>query len=809
MPKNIKFSNGCLSGVRFGGGIALAFLLVAGGLGNMAQAAATTLLGPVDLNVDEADALPGDGVCKATGGNYCTLRAAIQESNALFAKGVTDITITVNAGTYALGLTGVDDDAAVTGDLDILGTCPSADINVPCLKIEGKGKGQTIINGNGLARVFHFVGKNTVKITGVTIQNGGVTNENGGGIKNSNSWVTLENCEVINNTVESTTGARYGGGGIYNAIGARMVINSCTISGNKVNNAQGIKADDYIFGVGGGGGGISNVGVMTINKTIIQANSGRPLGGGILNVSGFVGDSGKLTIANSSLLDNKNVKDDGISANGVGGALSNQGGLVSIKQSIVRGNAAREGGGVFNTNSAAGQGTISGSVSIIASVVDSNTGNGLSNKDAMEVRYSTISNNTAQPFEPCAGGSGGCTNGADGGGINNYGPGELTVENSTLTGNTARNGGGINNVRAMTLTSITTSGNTATAPGGGNEIFINVQDVVSIPTKLKTVLLSNIIGGNASSSNNCSGGTVNDSGSTIIDTAYLSTITSKGRNLENGNSCGLNGAGDLNANPNLDVLANNGGSAGTTVLPDGTYPNNFLPLPGSPAIGNGACPSPPFDQRQFGRPGLNKLSCDIGAVETGGIGTAKKVDLEVQNSANVPTVVLNGSVIYTLTVTNHGPDIAEGIILTDKLPAGVSYAGWAQPVPSTNPAGVVCAAPTPSADFTCTLASLAPDASFTVYLTAQVTDPSLVPTDPNQLKTIENMAAVTVASPSDYLPGNNGSVTSCVRGACAITRVLAGDGVTNFTPSGGGGVFSPWALLLLGVPGLFLLRRRA
>lgn len=803
MPKNIKFSNGGLSGVQFGGGIALALLLVAGGLGNMAQAA-TTLLGPVDSNVDEADALPGDGVCKATGGNYCTLRAAIQESNALFPKGVTDITITVNTGTYFLSLTGVDDDAAVTGDLDILGTCPSADINVPCLKIEGKGKGNTIIDGNGLARVFHFVGKNTVKITGVTIQNGGVTNENGGGIKNSNSWVTLENCEITKNTIGNTTGARYSGGGIYNAIGARMVINSCTISGNKVDNAQGIKADDYIFGVGGGGGGIGNVGIMTINKTTIQANSGRPLGGGILNVSGFVGDSGKLTIANSSLLDNKNVKDDGISANGVGGALSNQGGLVSIKQSIVRGNTAREGGGVFNTNSAAAQGTISGSVSIIASVVDSNIGNGLSNKDAMDVRYSTISNNTAQPFELCAGGSGGCTNGADGGGINNYGPGEFAMENSTLTGNTARNGGGINNVRAMTLTSITTSGNTATDPGGGNEIFINVQDVVSSPGKLKTVLLSNIINGN------CSGGKVDASGSTIIDTAYLSTITSKGHNLENGNSCGLNGAGDLiNADPSLAVPPSPPGYLGgaQTVLPDGTYPKYFLP--GGLAIGNGACPSPPFDQRQFGRPGLNKPSCDIGAVETGGIGTAKKVDLEVQKSANVPTVVLNGSVIYTLTVTNHGPDIAEGIILTDKLPAGVSYAGWAQPVPNTNPAGVVCVAPTSSADFTCTLASLVPDASFTVYLTAQVTDPSLVPTSSTQIKTIENMSAVAATSPSDYLPGNNGSVTSCVRGACAITRVLAGDGVTNFTPSGGGGVFSPWALLLLGVPGLFLLRRRA
>ncbi len=801
MPKTIKLPGSCLSSIRLWG--ALALLLVTGWLGNVAQAA-TTFLGPVNASADEADALPGDGICRATGGNYCTLRAAIQESNALFPKGVTDITITVNTGTYFLGLTGADDDAAATGDLDILGTCPSADINLPCLKIEGNGKGDTIIDGKGMARVFHFVGKNTVKITGVTIQNGGVTNENGGGIKNSNGWVTLENCAITQNTIGNTTGARYGGGGIYNAFGGRMVINGCTISGNKVNNTQGMNGDDYIFGVGGGGGGISNVGVMTIKSTTIQDNLGRPLGGGIMNVSGFVGESGKLTIISSTLQGNKNAKDDG-TPNGVGGALSNQGGLVSIKQSIISGNTAREGGGVFNTNSAAGQGTISGSVSIIASLVDNNIGNGLSNKDAMEVRYSTISNNKAQPFDTCTGGSGGCTNGADGGGINNYGPGELTVENTTITLNTARNGGGINNGRAMALTSITISDNTATNADGGKEIFINIQDIVSNPAKFKTVLLSNIIGGNGvASSNNCSGGTVGNSDNTLVNADYLKTITSKGYNLENGNSCGLKGAGDLNANPNLGALADNGGGT-QTILPGGVYPKNFMP--GSPAIGKGACPSPAFDQRQFGRPGTDRV-CDIGAVESDGDKAVQKVDLEVQKTANVPSVVLNGPIIYTLTVTNHGPGIAVDITLTDRLPAGVTYAGWAQPVPNTNPSGVRCNDPTSSADPTCTLASLEPGASFTVYLTVQVTDGSLVPTDPAQVRTIENMSSVSVTSPADYLPGSNGSLTSCVRGACAITRVLMGDGVTNFTPSGGGGVFGPWALLLLGVPGLFLLRRR-
>ncbi|MGH9260064.1 MAG: CSLREA domain-containing protein, partial [Acidimicrobiales bacterium] len=75
-------------------------------------AAPTTLV--VNSTVDAADTNPGDGVC-ATGAGTCTLRAAIQEANAVDDPN----NIEVPAGTYVLALFGAGEDAAASGDLDI------------------------------------------------------------------------------------------------------------------------------------------------------------------------------------------------------------------------------------------------------------------------------------------------------------------------------------------------------------------------------------------------------------------------------------------------------------------------------------------------------------------------------------------------------------------------------------------------------------------------------------------------------------------------------------------------------------------
>src|SRR5581483_10905375 len=88
----------------------------------------------VNSLVDGVDAKPGDGIA-ATATGETTLRAAIMESNAL---GGTN-TIVLPAGTYTLSLPGPGEDAAATGDLDILSP----------IVIQGSSAAATVIRGDG------------------------------------------------------------------------------------------------------------------------------------------------------------------------------------------------------------------------------------------------------------------------------------------------------------------------------------------------------------------------------------------------------------------------------------------------------------------------------------------------------------------------------------------------------------------------------------------------------------------------------------------------------------------------------------
>ena len=68
----------------------------------------------VNSVTDGVDTTPGDGIC-ATAAGTCSLRAAIQESNALMGPD----TISLPPGTYALTLAGLAENRAASGDLDI------------------------------------------------------------------------------------------------------------------------------------------------------------------------------------------------------------------------------------------------------------------------------------------------------------------------------------------------------------------------------------------------------------------------------------------------------------------------------------------------------------------------------------------------------------------------------------------------------------------------------------------------------------------------------------------------------------------
>ena len=85
----------------------------------------------VDDTTDAVDVAAGDGTC-ATAAGSCTLRAAIQETNALAGSDA----ITLSAGEYVLAIPGSDEDEAAAGDLDVTGS----------LSVTGAAAASTIID---------------------------------------------------------------------------------------------------------------------------------------------------------------------------------------------------------------------------------------------------------------------------------------------------------------------------------------------------------------------------------------------------------------------------------------------------------------------------------------------------------------------------------------------------------------------------------------------------------------------------------------------------------------------------------------
>lgn len=114
----------------------------------------------VDRLDDAVDAVPGDGVCATAPEPGCSLRAAIQEANAL--PGPDDIILP--AGTFLLSRAGADENAASTGDLDV----------TDALSIVGAGSEATIVDGAALDRVMDLLPADSprdVELTDLTLRN--------------------------------------------------------------------------------------------------------------------------------------------------------------------------------------------------------------------------------------------------------------------------------------------------------------------------------------------------------------------------------------------------------------------------------------------------------------------------------------------------------------------------------------------------------------------------------------------------------------------------------------------------------------
>ena len=209
----------------------------------------------------------------------------------------------------------------------------------------------------------------------------------------------------------------------------------------------------------------------------------------------------------------------------------------------------------------------------------SSQGGGIFNQALLSVTNSTIADNTAT---------------SRGGGIHQSTTTSSTqIFQSTISGNTAATGGGIDAFRGDVNVNHSTVSN-----NGGGGIF-GFGNYTYTETRLKSTIVSGNLGGDVVRHGN-----------------YQTTIFSDGHNLIGGGTAAFrfNQPGDLTeSDPRLGPLTDNGGTTRTHAL-----------LTGSPAIDSGdpgIAPTITEDQRGNGFPRIVGDQVDIGAFETTATGS--------------------------------------------------------------------------------------------------------------------------------------------------------------------------------------------
>lgn len=482
----------------------------------------------------------------------------------------------------------------------------------------------------------------------------------GGGFYNAGK-LTLLNSTVSNNRTGDNPdcyinfGVTGGfGGGIYNTNSGQLTLSGSMISGNRTgkgtcasplpsrgraeNTRRALTGSYYLIGHGGYGGGISNLGLLTITRSTISDNT--------------AGNGGSIEIS---------CDDRKAGHGGNGGGISN-GGFLTLTHSTISGNVAGNGGhhlrsfcdhelcqggdgglggGLYNLDRIRIDGQeYSGQATVINSTISGNrTGiRGMSNENSEDgvdgdgggifgthitLKNTTVSNNHAN---------------GHGGGI--FGT-QMTLTNSTLADNYAvGHGGGISGT-LMTLNSTTLANNQANGDGGG---------IFGTQNRLKnTILASNQAGG---AGTDCAG-----------------SLTSEGYNLvQDVISCTI--SGDLTGNltgvdPLLLPLADYGGTTFTKAL-----------LPTSPALDAGSCANLSADQRIKPRPVDDSSmsdaddGCDMGAFE------AQSIEFHLSKTVNNAEPIAGELITYTIKVQNLGfLSTTTDAMVSDTLPTGLTFAG--------------------------------------------------------------------------------------------------------------------------------------
>jgi uncharacterized repeat protein (TIGR01451 family) len=141
--------------------------------------------------------------------------------------------------------------------------------------------------------------------------------------------------------------------------------------------------------------------------------------------------------------------------------------------------------------------------------------------------------------------------------------------------------------------------------------------------------------------------------------------------------------------------------------------------------------------------------------------TAQSADLALTKTVNNPTPAAGGTVIFTLTVTNNGPNNATGVVVSDLLPIGVNWV-------SDDSAGAY----DPVNTGLWTVGALANGASAVLNITVTVDS-----TDP-----IANTAEINAGTPLDPNPANNRATVTLQAPRSADLGLTFGANVATANP---------------------------
>jgi hypothetical protein len=299
--------------------------------------------------------------------------------------------------------------------------------------------------------------------------------------------------------------------------------------------------------------GAGTSGIFQVDVGVAATFAGLTLTHGNAVSGGAIWNSGTATVTGCTLADNT-VTGNAEGGGGAGGGIFNRSGAtLTVSGCTLTGNTANvgpssveevagSGGGIFNLGTATVAGsTLTDNTATSAPAVlglfpnttfFGNGGGGICNAPFAKL---TVSGSTLAANHSTQGGGGGISD-----------TGNLTVEDSTLTGNTAVGGGGIFEAGFGTVEDSTLTGNTASQSVGGIEVLDHAD--------LGNVLIVGNAGGDVS-------GSAADEGGNLIGVPAGLTL---GQVIQV----------DAGGNP---LLADNGGPTQTVAL-----------APGSPAIGAGA-----------------------------------------------------------------------------------------------------------------------------------------------------------------------------------------------------------------------------